>query len=86
MTQYKMRITSKGQVTIPKAVRERHGLEAGDYLVLEPKSADLLVRKGRMVPEEEFGTLADHIAERFGDRGVSRSDVEDAIRWARDQP
>ncbi|MBA3610659.1 MAG: AbrB/MazE/SpoVT family DNA-binding domain-containing protein [Rubrobacter sp.] len=86
MPQYRTRITSKGQVTIPKAVRERYGLEEGDYLVLEPKGEDLLVRKGRLVSEEEFSSLAGRIAERFEDNGVSRSDVEDAIRWARGRP
>lgn len=39
MKQYSTRITSKGQVTIPKALREMYGLEEGDYLVLEPRGA-----------------------------------------------
>ncbi len=86
MQKYRTRITSKGQVTIPKAVREMYGLEQGDYLVLEPRGEDLVVRKGRMVSEAEFGALADRIAERFEDHGISRSDVEDAIRWARARP
>ncbi len=47
-------LTSKGQVTIPKAVRDRLGLEAGDRLrfyfqedgrlVVEPERASLLGR------------------------------------------
>lgn len=86
MQKYETRITSKGQVTIPKAVRELYGLEQGDYLVLEPRDEDLVVRKGRMVSEEEFELLADRIAERFADRGISRSEVEDAVRWARPRP
>lgn len=83
-TRYTTRITSKGQVTIPKAIRELYGLEKGDYLVLEPRGEDLVVRKGRMVTsDEDFGTLAARVAERFEERGISREDVEDAVRWAR---
>ena len=83
-TQYTTRITSKGQVTIPKAIRERYGLEEGDYLVLEPRGEDLVVRKGRMVTwDEDFEALAARVAERFEDRGITREDVEDAVRWAR---
>ena len=35
---YHARITSKGQVTIPAAVRERLGLETGDEIAFEPKT------------------------------------------------
>jgi antitoxin PrlF len=85
-TQYTTRITSKGQVTIPKAIRERYGLEEGDYLVLEPRGEDLIIRKGRMVTSEEnFEALAARVAERFEERGITREDVEDAIRWARER-
>lgn len=33
--------------------------------------------------EEDFTDMATRVAERFEDRGISRSEVEDAIRWAR---
>jgi AbrB family looped-hinge helix DNA binding protein len=35
---YRARITSKGQVTIPAAVREQLGLRTGDEIDFEPKS------------------------------------------------
>ena len=35
---YRARITSKGQVTIPAAVREELGLRAGDEITFEPKT------------------------------------------------
>jgi AbrB family looped-hinge helix DNA binding protein len=82
--QYTTGITSKGQVTIPKAIRERYGLEEGDYLVLEPRGEDLVVRKGQMVTsDEDFEVLAACVAERFEERGITREDVEGAVRWAR---
>jgi len=35
---YRARITSKGQVTIPAAVREQIGLKEGDEIAFEPKT------------------------------------------------
>ncbi|MFB6296041.1 MAG: AbrB/MazE/SpoVT family DNA-binding domain-containing protein [Halobacteriales archaeon] len=39
------RITRKGQVTIPKALREEYGLEEGDELLWEDSGDGILVRK-----------------------------------------
>ncbi len=35
---YRARLTSKGQVTIPAAVREQLGLRTGDEVAFEPKT------------------------------------------------
>ncbi len=39
------KITSKGQVTLPKAVREQLGLKAGDSIVYEVEGNTVRVRK-----------------------------------------
>jgi len=83
MTKYPAKITSKGQVTIPKPVRDELGLAEGDYLVLEPQGDYLIGAKAKIASEDEFDRLADRIAERFASKGITRSDVEDAIKWAR---
>ena len=66
-------ITSKGQVTIPKAVREALGLEPGDRIafrlidngaVVEPETVDL---------KELFGVLRSRV------KGVSVGDMEIAV-------
>jgi AbrB family looped-hinge helix DNA binding protein len=83
MTKYPAKITSKGQVTIPKPVRDELGLAEGDYLVLEPQGEYLIGAKAEIASEDEFDRLADRIASRFKAKGITRSDVEDAIKWAR---
>ena len=62
-------VTSKGQITIPKAVREELGLRVGDRLafrtledgrvVVEPETVDLRDLKGALKPARRGVTLAD---------------------------
>ena len=82
---YAAKLTSKGQVTIPKQVRDRFALAAGDYLVFEVNGDRIEVTKAPVAPTEDFETLADRIAARFEERGISREDVAEAIRWAREE-
>jgi AbrB family looped-hinge helix DNA binding protein len=55
-SRYRAKITSKGQVTIPAAVRERYGLEAGDWIVLDAQKEYVEVRK-EPTPHEYFAAL-----------------------------
>lgn len=77
------KVTSKGQVTIPKRVRSELGLQDGDYLIFETKGDRAVLRKAPVKPTDDFEALADRVAERFRDRGITRSEVAEAIRWAR---
>jgi AbrB family looped-hinge helix DNA binding protein len=62
-------ITSKGQITIPKAVRDELGLREGDRVafrilddgrvVVEPETVDLLQLQGILKPQRKGVTLAD---------------------------
>jgi antitoxin PrlF len=70
-------ITSKGQLTLPKQIRDRLGVGVGDRVafrerpdgtvVLEPETLDLLSLKGTVRPRA---------------RGVSLEDMDAAIRRA----
>ena len=62
-------VTSKGQITIPKAVRDELGLREGDRVafrilddgrvVVEPETVDLLQLRGILKPQCKGVTLAD---------------------------
>jgi antitoxin PrlF len=62
-------VTSKGQITIPKAVRDELGLTEGDRVafrvledgsvVVEPETVELLDLKGALTPRRKGVTLAD---------------------------
>ena len=47
------RIYGKGQVTIPKAVRDAAGLGVGDRVVVEARNAEVVIRKALGVLEFE---------------------------------
>ncbi len=48
----KATITSKGQITIPKAIRERLNLHPGDVLEFDEEAPILKARKG--IPDSAF--------------------------------
>lgn len=50
----KATITSKGQLTLPKAVRERLGLLAGDMLLFEIEGDSLRLRLLKQKPLKEL--------------------------------
>lgn len=69
-------LTSKGQVTVPKAIRERLGLTAGD--ILEFAVADDGSIEIRRLEHDAgiCGVLRDYAPE----RPVSTDDMRDAVR------
>ena len=71
----KARITSKGQVTIPKAVREALGIKEGDSLFFEVEGEEVRVHASR-----RRVSFADYAGVwREGD-GMSWDEVNDYVR------
>jgi AbrB family looped-hinge helix DNA binding protein len=70
------RVTEKGQVTIPKEIREELGIQPGDEVTFEPTDTGYVVRKE--VDESRFEkwrgvadtdkTVADRMSELRGNR------------------
>lgn len=71
-------LTSKGQVTIPKEIRERLGLRAGDRLVFAfDAEGNLVVRREGPTDLDEVQGALHHLA---GDRPVSVEEMRAAVR------
>jgi AbrB family looped-hinge helix DNA binding protein len=59
-----MRITSKGQVTIPKQVREKLGLQLGDEVGFREEGQTMIVEKAEVPAAENVGlALVRHLQE-----------------------
>jgi AbrB family looped-hinge helix DNA binding protein len=50
----KTRLSSKGQVIIPKAVRERQGWRPGTELEVEDRGDVVVLRRAKLFPETTF--------------------------------
>jgi AbrB family looped-hinge helix DNA binding protein len=85
MPRFTTKVTAKGQVTIPKVIRDLLQLTEGDYLVLEPDGDRVIASKASLATEGDFDAWADRIAQRFKDQAISKDDVDEAIRCARDR-
>ena len=71
-------ITSKGQVTIPKEVRDRLQLRTGDQLdFVDLKDGTMAVRKRALRVDDVFGAFAHR-----GDQAVSVEQMDQAITVA----
>jgi AbrB family looped-hinge helix DNA binding protein len=68
------KITSKGQVTIPKEIRDRLGVRPGDRLVFRPTDGGVLVQAAKVNLLSLEGALKPQV------RGVTVEDMKEAVR------
>lgn len=83
LSRFIAKIMSKGQLTLPKPVRDRLDLSSGDYVVINVSGARVQVEKLAPSAYDRFTSLADKTAAQFEKLGITPKDVEDAVRWAR---
>lgn len=71
-------LTSKGQVTVPKEIRELLGLREGDRLVFRlDEHGNVLLRPETQGPLGRLPGLLRHLA---GERAVSVEEMDEAVR------
>jgi hypothetical protein len=68
------KLTSKNQITLPKAAVAR--VDAAEYF-------DVSVENGRIVLTPVRVQRAQAVREKLEQLGISEQDVEDAVAWAR---
>ena len=56
MTMTSVRVQAKGQVTIPKRIREKLNVRAGDLVVFEETEAGIMVKPAALLTDEELET------------------------------
>jgi AbrB family looped-hinge helix DNA binding protein len=75
-----VKVTRKGQVTIPRGTRERLGIREGDYLVATEVKDLVLLRKASMPSWDDLFKYGEKFAI---ERGITQEDVLKAIRAVR---
>lgn len=74
------KVSSKGQITLPKPIRDALGLRPGEEVVFELRNGEVVIRPRRRVPLEELvGRLRS--SRRFPGEGAEREAREAA--WGR---
>lgn len=76
MVELRIKVGSKGQVLIPKILRDKYGIEEGRSVTMEPTAEGLLIR-GRPSRSETMARLRDHVEKvrGVGVRGPNLGDL-----------
>jgi len=70
-------LTSKGQITLPRAVRERLGLKQGDRLEFSVDGEHIVLQPARVGPATHVAGLLKHLRRR---RAISVEAMRSAVR------
>jgi AbrB family looped-hinge helix DNA binding protein len=74
----KARVSEKGQVTIPKPLRERLGIRVGDVLDFSDDQGRLVAEKVQL--EDPVEAVRGILRDRFRDLGFDSTEAIDAMR------
>ncbi len=78
------RMTSKGQITLPAPIRKKINANNGDYILFRIRGHKIELEKVDLSWEERFNTLTKTIEDRFEKDKITRKDIEEAIKWAKE--
>ena len=72
---YVSKVTSAGQISLPKALREALGIEE-DYIIIEPFGDALLLRKIKSMKEEIY----EYFEKEAKIKGITKEKLEKALK------
>jgi len=76
-----VRVSPKGQIVIPKEIRKRLGVSAGERLLVMSRDKEILIKKMERLSIEEIGEKVDKVTK---EKGIDVDKLIDgAIEWAR---
>ena len=84
MTDEIVKMSPKGQLVVPKAIRERAGFEPSDRFIAMSVEDGVIFKKIDIDVEAEYARLSRQVQERFEREDVDEDVVEDAVKWARE--
>ena len=91
MTITSVRVQAKGQVTIPKEIRDKLKVKPGDQVVFVETDAGVMVKPAAVMTDEdlreEVAAVLRSIRERFDDYSAEEIDalVDEALRETREK-
>ena len=77
-------VSSKGQIVIPKEIRDAMGIVKGEkFVVINDKDAILLKRIKDSDLKKKMYKLLDYFSDKFEEANITKSDIEKEITEAR---
>jgi len=61
-------LSNRGQITLPAALRKRLGIKAGDFVIIEERGDEILLKPGVVVEVQHYS-----------DDQITRWDADDAL-------
>lgn len=80
-----VKMSPKGQLVVPKAIREQAGFEPSDRFIAMPVADGVIFKKIDIDVEAEYEQLSRQVQERFERSDIDEDEVEDAVEWARSE-
>ena len=76
-----VKISSKGQIVIPKCVREKLGLHTGEKLLVVSRDGEILLRKTKKLSIDD---LAEKLEAQTLKQNIDVDElIDEAVEWAR---
>ena len=76
-----IKVSSKGQIVIPREVRKKLGIRGGEKLLVLTKDGDILLRKANERSLDDIGRRIDKVVKEEG-IDIDRL-VTEAVEWTR---
>lgn len=79
------KMSSKGQVVIPEAIRKKLGLKTGDQFVVTGNKDVVILKSISPLSLDEFDDLITKARRQIREAGMKRSDITKALSKIRDK-
>ena len=79
-----VKMSSKGQLVVPRHIREKEGLKSSDrFVAIEVRDGVLFKRVEIPDVKVDFNSLSRDIASHFRKHRIKQGDVAEGVKWAR---
>ncbi len=79
-----VKMSEKGQLVVPKEIREDENFEPSDKFIAIPIKDGVIFKKIEIDLEKEYDDLKKRVRKRFEEEEVSEDEVEKAVEWGRE--
>ncbi|MGD0728729.1 MAG: hypothetical protein ABR981_01500 [Candidatus Micrarchaeaceae archaeon] len=81
-----VKMSEKGQLVVPRKIRQKEGFKNSDrFIAIGVKDGVLFKKINIPKVKIEFESLSKEIQAHFKKEGITKADVAEAVKWARER-